>query len=50
MTRSTEAQVKARQRAKKREQGFVEKHIWVHPKDWPEILKKVRESFKRRVG
>lgn len=46
----TEAQVKARQREKKRELGLVRKEIWIHPADWPAILKRVREAFRKRVG
>lgn len=49
MTRSYEAQIKAAQRERKRALGLVEKHIWVHPADWPAILKRVREAIKRRV-
>lgn len=43
------AEIKAAQRTRLRGLGLVEKHVWVHPLDWPALKKLAAKLRTKRV-
>ena len=41
---------KADHRRRMREQGYVLKHLWVRPQDWPAVREYVAERNRKPVG